>query len=360
MTGTHDTADQPTVLARGRSAWLPAAASSGVGSLPGTDIREATNIVFGETDLPYLPELPARGPGADMIGRTMARLAHVDPAFSITTTPSGWRLTDRPGRDVRRAMSMWGEDLDALEEHAESYSGPLKVSVCGPFTLAAAVELVSGEKMLRDAGARRDLGVALREATSILIDEVRRRVPSATLIIQIDEPSLPAVLSGAVSTASGLTALPPVQVMEVESVLADFVAGVHAHDVPVVIHSCAKPVPFDVWRKIGVDGWSFDTSFVDAASYDFLGQALDSGVALLLGAVPTTRQVQPDSVVSSVVRLQHELGFADDTWLPAIGVTPACGLATLTPATARAVIDTVSAAARTLRGAAVDAAPVSA
>ena len=96
--------------------WLAPAAATGIGSLPGTDVVEAAGVVFGECELPYLPELPARGPGADMVGRTMARLAHVDPAFSMTTTPSGWRLTDRPGREVRRAMSFWGEDLDAVLE----------------------------------------------------------------------------------------------------------------------------------------------------------------------------------------------------------------------------------------------------
>ena len=34
-----------------------------------TDPVEATRMVFGELPLPHLPELPARGAGADMIGR---------------------------------------------------------------------------------------------------------------------------------------------------------------------------------------------------------------------------------------------------------------------------------------------------
>ena len=43
----------------------------GVGSLPGTDIVEALKVVIDEhTGFMYLPELPNRGPGADMIGRT--------------------------------------------------------------------------------------------------------------------------------------------------------------------------------------------------------------------------------------------------------------------------------------------------
>ena len=92
--------------------------------MPGGDAREAAKTVAGSfEDFPYLAELPARGPGADMIGRTIGLLvemyAHVEP--------SGWRISDRPGRDTRRARSWLGEDLDALEEYTQGYEGPLKV-----------------------------------------------------------------------------------------------------------------------------------------------------------------------------------------------------------------------------------------
>ena len=73
---------------------LGAGWATGVGSLPGTDPREAAAVVVGELpDLPHLPELPGRGPGADMVGRTAGVLLdlHVD------LQPSGWRLVDRPG-----------------------------------------------------------------------------------------------------------------------------------------------------------------------------------------------------------------------------------------------------------------------
>ena len=46
-------------------------------------------------DLPHLGELPDRGVGADMIGRTAGLLI----ALPVDTTPRGWRLAvaDRPG-----------------------------------------------------------------------------------------------------------------------------------------------------------------------------------------------------------------------------------------------------------------------
>ena len=97
--------------------WGPAAAT-GIGSMPGTDAREAAKAVTGLLEEPQhlrSPELPARGPGADMLGRTAGLLTEL----YVHLEPSGWRISDRPGRDTRRARAWLGEDLDALEEFTQ-------------------------------------------------------------------------------------------------------------------------------------------------------------------------------------------------------------------------------------------------
>src|SRR3954464_13236407 len=115
----------------------PAGRATAVGSLPGTDAVEAVRLVFGELpDFPHLPELPARGAGADLIGRTAALLVdlHVD------LQPAGWRLLPSgtgAGMDEGRARDFLARDLDALEEIAGDWTGPLKVQVIGPWTLAS-------------------------------------------------------------------------------------------------------------------------------------------------------------------------------------------------------------------------------
>ena len=76
---------------------------------------------------------PIAGPGADLTGRTAALL--VDMAVEVT--PRGWRLADRPGRDLARARSMLSSDLDVLEEVLDGFRGPVKIQLCGPWTLAA-------------------------------------------------------------------------------------------------------------------------------------------------------------------------------------------------------------------------------
>ena len=177
--------------------WGPA---SGVGSLPGTDPAEAMRLVLGELpDFAHLPELPARGPGADLIGRSAALL--VDLAFDLT--PGGWRLVPRPGIDQRRAREFLERDVDALYDVAGGYEGPLKLQAAGPWTLAAGLERSRGDRAVVDPGARRDLAQSLAEGLAAHVAAVAARVPGATVLLQLDEPSVPAVLQGGLPTVSG-------------------------------------------------------------------------------------------------------------------------------------------------------------
>jgi hypothetical protein len=101
------------------------AAATGIGSLPGTDSHEWSLTIAGELpDLPHVPELPARGPGADLIGRTMALLAEVAPDMAVETTPVGWRFSDAPGRATGRPVDprLWSGDARGRARGARSRS----------------------------------------------------------------------------------------------------------------------------------------------------------------------------------------------------------------------------------------------
>jgi len=133
-----------------------------------------------------------------MIGRTGALLAELP----VEIAPSGWRLTSHPGRDMRRARDFLAWDLDALERHAADHDGALKLQLVGPWTLAASLELPSGNPVVADSGATRDLAQSLADGLRSHLAEVQRRLPSASLVVQLDEPSLPAVLAGRIKTPS--------------------------------------------------------------------------------------------------------------------------------------------------------------
>ena len=125
-----------------------------IGSLPRTDPVAAARLLFGElSDLAHIPELPGRGVGAEMIGRTGALLVDLP----LEVVPSGWRLASHDGHDVRRARDLLARDLDALADAADGYEHALKLQATGPWTLAANVELPSGHKAVSDRGATREL-----------------------------------------------------------------------------------------------------------------------------------------------------------------------------------------------------------
>ncbi|MER7572919.1 methionine synthase [Streptomyces sp. NPDC126514] len=321
------------------------APATGIGSMPGGDAREAAKAVTGSfEDFPYLAELPARGPGADMIGRTAGLLVEL----YARVEPSGWRLGDRPGRDTRRARSWLVEDLDALEEFTQGYEGQVKVQAVGPWTLAAALELRNGESALADPGACRDLTASLAEGLRVHLAEVQRRIPGARLVLQLDEPSLTAVLRGHVRTASGYRTHRAVDRQVVEAALRE-VLGVHAGG-PVVVHSCAPEVPFALLRRAGATAVSFDATLLTERDDDTIGEAVEAGTRLFAGVVPGTDGPlsDPAGSVMGVRTLWRRLGLRPGLLAESVTITPACGLAGASPEYARKALAHCVRAARSL------------
>ncbi|TKK88625.1 methionine synthase [Herbidospora galbida] len=319
------------------------ATATGVGSHPGEDHVEALRTVFGELPMPYLPELPARGVGADMIGRTASLLVEL----AVEVQPSGWRMADRPGRDHKRARDHLLRDLDALEEVAQGYTGPLKIQICGPWTLVGAIELRYGDKVLADAGAVRDVTDSLAEGLAAHIADVRKRVPGASLVVQVDEPGLPGVLAGTVPTASGFSRLAPVEGPLAAARLGQVLS---AAEFPIV-HCCAPSVPFEVLRTAGAKGISLDASLMRRRDEDVLGAAIEAGIAFFLGVVPGTDSRLPDVgvVAKPALELWRRLGFRPEGLAHQVVLTPACGLAGASPAYAKAALAKCRESARVLR-----------
>lgn len=301
--------------------------------MPGTDPVEAASIVFGELpEFPYFPELPSRGVGADLIGRTAALL--VDLAVEVV--PSGYRVAARPGHEHRRAVDLLRWDLDAVQEAREKAGGApaaFKTQVAGPWTLAANVELARGHRILTDRGALRDFSASLLDGLAGHVAELKSRI-GAPIVIQFDEPSLPAVLDGDLPTASGYGTVPAVPEPEARQLLETVLSGAERiTGQPVVVHCCAKKPPISLLRAAGAGAIAFDFSLLRGAAaeqLDEIGEALDSGTKLLLGLVPTSDPGAPltlRDVVSPVFKLVDRLGFGREILAERTVPTPACGLA---------------------------------
>ena len=311
----------------------PAGSVTGIGSLPGDDPVEAARFVMGELpDLPHLAELPQRGPGAEMIGRSAALLVDLP----VEIAPTAWRISAHDGRDVRRARDYLARDLDALEAQADGFTGALKVQVAGPWTLAATIELPSGHRVLTDHGAVRDLAGSLAEGVRQHLADLGRRVPGARLVLQVDEPSLPAVLRGDVPTPSGYGTVRAVEPARAEQTLRDVLLV--APSGGRVVHCCASDAPLALLRAAGADALAIDAGLLGSGDLDALGEAIEAGTSLWLGVLPSTDStITLDAAREQIKRLWSTLGFAFGQLAGSVVPTPACGLAGATPAYVRRV-----------------------
>lgn len=322
--------------------------------MPGENPLEAARVIAGELpDLPHLAELPGRGPGADITGRAAALLVGLPVELA---GPRGWRIAERPGRDARRARSLLSSDLDAMEEALDGYAGPLKIQLAGPWTLAATIEQPrSLNPALADPGLVADLTSSLAEGTAAHVAEVAKRVPKAAILVQLDEPALSAVANGAVPTPSGLSRVRAVDEEILRDRLREVLAATRAYT---IVHCCAPGYLFGVITGAGADAVSFDLAQLTPAGYDPLAEVTEAGTGLFAGAVPATGQpaaraegaagnreegtervrLTPTDTARSIGEMWRKMAQPPARCAEQVVVTPACGLAGVSPDRARAVL----------------------
>jgi methionine synthase II (cobalamin-independent) len=316
------------------------ATASGTGSWPGIAARQAAEVVVGELGaaMAHLVELPARGVGSDIVGRAGALLIDV----AIDTVPRGYRIAARPGAVTRRAVSLLDEDIDALEEAWETAglrgSGrPVKVQAPGPITLAAELELSNGHRAITDLGAVHDIAASLAEGVATHRASLSRRLDTP-VVVQFDEPSLPAAVAGRLT---GVTTLSPVDAIDetLATTLLDTCAA--AAGAEVSVHSCATALPWKVLQRSNISAISVDAGTLEAADLDAIAEFVESGRVVVLGVVSSstpTRLPAVEEVAAAVVAITDRLGFSRSVLRDRIGITPACGLAAATPQWARTAI----------------------
>jgi 5-methyltetrahydropteroyltriglutamate--homocysteine methyltransferase len=268
------------------------ASATGIGSWPGAAARPAAEVVVGELGaaMAHLVELPARGVGADIIGRAGAFLIDI----ALDTVPRGYRLAARPGAVMRRAASLLAEDIDALEEAWEvaglrGSGRPVKVQAPGPITLAAELELSNGHRAISDLGAFTDIAASLAEGVAAHRASVSRRLDTP-VVVQFDEPSLPAAVAGRLT---GVTALSPVAAIEETLATTMLDVCVVAAGAEVSVHSCVSSMPWNVLQHSNISSVSVDAGTLQAADLDAVAEFVESGRVVMLGVVPASAPGSP-------------------------------------------------------------------
>lgn len=308
--------------------------ATGVGSWPGVEPLVPAAVVLGELGgdggLPYLPELPARGPGADMIGRTAGMLVDLP----VDVSPSGYRLSTRPGALWRRSRELLQRDIDAFEEQWErgnhrTHVRAVKIQFTGPVTLAASLELGNGHPALDDKGATRDVADSLAEGVTHAVAELTRRL-GVPIVAQIDEPKLAAALDGEIRGVSVLQPARRPSAAEAEGLITA-VAGASAS---AIVHVCSDAVPWSLLVALPVSavnvplvdtGRAEDREFIEGCA-----EFLDSGRTVVFGVVPAggeRRDISAEQLAERVLAFGAAAGFAPAGLVQRTGISPECGLA---------------------------------
>ncbi|MGP9661296.1 hypothetical protein [Arthrobacter sp. AOP36-C1-22] len=316
--------------------------------MPGTDPLESTRIIrgeLGEPHLPHLVQLPDRGVGSDAVGRTAALLTEL----YVEVRPHGWRLTDRPGLDHRRAVSALGTDLGVMADvvgAAGTDPGALKLQLRGPLSLAAGISLHQGEKILSDAGARRDLADSLAEGAARHLQDVRRVTGASALTVVVEEPGAAAVLGGAVPTASGYRSLRAVDRQEAGRHCKVLVEALHQAGAETVILAPGTGFPGGgpSWPELITEALAvgFDTICLhgraDIAAWERCAELLDQGGRLWLETLDPGQELPGVSAAVETVHRHFRRMGLPDALLGALTLMPAPGLEATTPETTRRVL----------------------
>jgi methionine synthase II (cobalamin-independent) len=227
-------------------------------------------------------------------------------------------------------------DLDAFQDaldRAAVKPPVVKVQLAGPWTLTEGIELPRGHRVLTDRGALREFTESLAEGMRAHVDELAKRT-GRPVVVQLDEPSLPTVLAGALPTPSGLGTVAAVPGSDARETLSTVISAAQsATGHPVIVHCCAPRPPVALFRAAGADAIALDATLLDgapAALADEIGEAWDTGTVFLLGVLPGTDPPKPPTLADAAapaLRLVDRLGFPRTLLAERAVPTPACGLA---------------------------------
>ena len=257
---------------------------TGTGPWPGLDVLEAQTVVVGDlvdtpsevVGLPFTVTLAERGPWSDRVGRASALLAELPTELG----PHGWKLADRPSRDLARAQAYQREDLDALAVAGHGWAGPLVVPVLGPMTLAASLYLARGDRVVSDVGAVRELTASLAAGISELLAAIRRSITGAVPSVLLHEPLLAQVMAGVLPSFSGYSALRSVPGPVAAERLSAVAAGVRSIDgARVIVHGGTAWTSLGAIRAAEVDGFALAVTALDERSWEKVAEVVEGGLA---------------------------------------------------------------------------------
>lgn len=280
--------------------------STFLGALPSDNAYEAHSVIRDTCSIPGLAQLTQRGPGADEIGRMLGLISATTGEFAGETTARGWRVTAGRGRDMRRADSYLSNDIEHAHEVFDGFTGTFQLSAIGPISLAAQIELATGEKFLADRGALCELVGAHFEGIQRLGEQITSRLPGAEVVFALDEPLFGRVRDGAIKTQSGYRRYEPIAQIElVELLTATMKLG------PIWFNFGEDVAAISGIRTGQVAGFVISQSMLSAPNFDLLGELVEAKQELVLRTdAPSIREI-----VEGQKLIANQIGFSLETWI---------------------------------------------
>lgn len=311
----------------------------GLGPMPGRDPREAADIVIGECLDGHVtvPMLPARGLGADAVGRTAAMMADL----IVDRGARSWRVAERRGRAIARAEDFVHRDFDACEEVWGSTPRLIRLSVLGPWTMAVSVETAAGHLILSDRAAVGYFAESLAAGLQEHIADLRRRF-DCRVEVALFEPQLSAISQGLVRAPSMFMGrdgyLPAVGYRELSEVLRLVTEPLRADgmDVTICLPTVEGIAPLALTES-GADALSVPRAALQqTAELDFAAAMVGNGLRLELGNVPVhagdTEEftgaplpTSPRQAAEEAAALWDDLGFSRLDMVEKLSLSPAAG-----------------------------------
>lgn len=313
----------------------------GLGPMPGINPHKAAEIIIGECLDGHvaLPQLPARGLGADLIGRTAVLMADLN----VDRGARSWKIAGRAGRLQSRARDFLARDIDACEEMWATSPQLVRLVAAGPWTMAASVETAGGRLVATDHGAVSYFAESLAAGLIFQAADVRRRFDCAVEVLLV-EPMLSAVARGTVRAPSMMLGvngyLPAVGSREIAEEYRRLTTELLNDGIETVI--AVEKIDGINLRAISDSGatglWIPHTELSTNANLDFVAAAVDKGLELQLGIVPVHVAQRdefsgeaigssPRGVAEQAARLWEELGYSHQDRATKLSIAPVSGFA---------------------------------
>lgn len=304
--------------------------TTGIGSLPHTDAREACRLVLETFDIPFWPQLPQLSFRESMIPQFSEAL----PFIKIDDERKNIRV-ERNGSDaLTQFYETYSEDWIApiSEDYAKGFHTfielirnkkyhSIKGQVTGPLTFTLGLKDQKGRPIYFDEELR-EISLMLLKAKTKWQLEVLKTYADEVLIF-VDEPILSALGSTSYLGVEPQEAMRLLKELSDSIKLAGGISGTHCcgkADWPLVTGSGTTIVSFDAYEyaeSISLYPEDF-TEFLKADGY------------LAWGIIPTTEVIREESLDSLKRRFDTTLGrlsksVPEALLLSRILLTPSCG-----------------------------------